>query len=46
MDGAKVATDTIVHRKVLGRQALCLGRTLSVKAGGPYRDENPGGSRI
>ena len=45
MDGAKTVTDTIDNRKVCGRQALCLGRTIFAKEWGPNRDENPGGSR-
>ncbi len=46
MDGAKSFTDTIDNRKVSGRQAFCLGRSLFERTSEPDRNENPGGSRI
>ena len=46
MDGAKLATDTIDSRNGCGRQAFCKDRSFLVKGDGPYRNENPGGSRI
>ena len=46
MDGAKSVTDTADLRNECGRQASCKGRSFLVKGNGPYRNENPGGSRI
>jgi hypothetical protein len=46
MDGAKLVTDTTGFLKECGRQALCLGRSISAKRCGPSTNENPGGSRI
>ena len=46
MDGAKIVTDTIDNRKVCGRQAFCSGRNIFVRGYGPFRNENPGESRI
>ena len=45
MDGAKLVTDTIDHRKVSGRQAFRMGKSLSEKKGEPCGNENPGKSR-
>ena len=46
MDGAKSDTDTIDIRKNCGRQAFCSGRTVLVREQGPFRNENPGVSKI
>ncbi len=46
MDGAKLVTDTIDLRNECGRQASCKDRSFLVKGNGPYRNENPGSSRI
>ena len=45
MDGAKLMTDTVCHRKVCDRQASCVGRSVSEKRRGPRKNENPGESR-
>ena len=46
MDGAKSITDTTDSFRASGRQAFCMGRNFSVRSDGPYRNENPGVSRI
>ena len=46
MDGAKSDTDTMDNRKVCGRQAFCSGRSVLVRGYGPFRNENPGVSKI
>ena len=46
MDGAKLVTDTIDFINECGRQASCKDRSFFVRRDGPYRNENPGGSRI
>ena len=46
MDGVKPVTDTVDNCKVSGRQAFCKGRSFSERKDEPYRNENPGGSRI
>ena len=46
MDGTKLITDTLDNCKVCSRQAFQLGRSPSVRRGGPFGNANPGGSRI
>ena len=45
-DGTKLITDTLDSRKACSRQAFQLGRSQSVRRGGPFGNANPGGSRI
>lgn len=46
MDGAKFVTDMTGNPKGCGRKASGTGRTQFERTAGPFRNENPGVSRI